>query len=606
MADEEVVVKLSLVDEMSSEIKAIRANMETNFGAANKKLAESKGAFASLGSEIKGNFANSIKGAVIGLAGFAVVGKVTGFLRDARIEFKENVMMQNQLRVALGYTSTSLNEQADAIAKKLVLDNEEITAVQIKLANYVKNEDQVKKLVPAVLDLAAATGMDMASAANMVARGIADDSEELGRFKISVDGAKGSTERINSVVEGLTKNFGGQAQALATSKDAFDQYGVALKNLQEGTFKNLTFAANVAFRTFSDFGRLLAGTSFKKIQEESGKYFEELKKNYNGEVDEAKNASDKKIAIANAEAARKEQLRIDNLEKYKKIKADEIKAAQEAADNSLNSYQIVRESEIALMQDGIAKEFALLDLKYETDQIKYAQNKEMLAAIDLQYANNAQLIIDTNNQKELDKKKEYNDKVTEIQSTGLQELEQKSDESFKAWVKQEQDKAKIAQQNRRDQIAGGISGAGQLFSAIAGANRRSAEEKRNIARVEAGINTAVAITKALPNPIAVALASAIGIAQQVAITNAKFATGTAYQSGGMSLVGENGPEYINLPRGASVYNNTQTRNMTTNASMNVTIMDSSGNITETLRTQIRSGQADYLVRDIQNRLARQI
>jgi hypothetical protein len=89
------------------------------------------------------------------------------------------------------------------------------------------------------------------------------------------------------------------------------------------------------------------------------------------------------------------------------------------------------------------------------------------------------------------------------------------------------------------------------------------------------------------------------------ISSQKFQTGTAYGNG-MALVGESGPEYVNLPRGASVYNNTQTRNMTTNAALNVTIMDSSGNITETIRAQLRSGQGDQLVRDIQDKIARQL
>jgi hypothetical protein len=46
--------------------------------------------------------------------------------------------------------------------------------------------------------------------------------------------------------------------------------------------------------------------------------------------------------------------------------------------------------------------------------------------------------------------------------------------------------------------------------------------------------------------------------------------------------------------------------MTTNAALNVQIMDSSGNITETIRAQLRSGQADQLVRDIQAKIAQRI
>lgn len=40
-----------------------------------------------------------------------------------------------------------------------------------------------------------------------------------------------------------------------------------------------------------------------------------------------------------------------------------------------------------------------------------------------------------------------------------------------------------------------------------------------------------------------------------------FATGTSFAPGGLALVGERGPELVNLPRGAQVYNNNLTRGM---------------------------------------------
>lgn len=43
-----------------------------------------------------------------------------------------------------------------------------------------------------------------------------------------------------------------------------------------------------------------------------------------------------------------------------------------------------------------------------------------------------------------------------------------------------------------------------------------------------------------------------------------FATGTNYAPGGMAIVGEAGPELVNLPRGSQVYTNTQSRQMLAN------------------------------------------
>ncbi len=40
-----------------------------------------------------------------------------------------------------------------------------------------------------------------------------------------------------------------------------------------------------------------------------------------------------------------------------------------------------------------------------------------------------------------------------------------------------------------------------------------------------------------------------------------FASGVRNFSGGLALVGENGPEVVNLPRGASVYSNEESRGM---------------------------------------------
>ena len=45
----------------------------------------------------------------------------------------------------------------------------------------------------------------------------------------------------------------------------------------------------------------------------------------------------------------------------------------------------------------------------------------------------------------------------------------------------------------------------------------------------------------------------------------KYATGTEYASGGMAIVGEDGPELVDLNRGAKVYNNSQTQNMMNNS-----------------------------------------
>jgi hypothetical protein len=231
--DNDIVSRLILIDQMSEEIKAIRSNVETNLKRVSEQAKQSQGAFSNLGNEIKGSFVNAVKSGIMAYAGFEVINKVTGFFKETRAEAQENMRVHAKLTTALGYTSAALNEQANILGKKLVVDDDEITAVQSMLANYVKNEEQIIKLTPAVLDLAAATGMDMVSAANMVARGIADDGAELGRFKIAVNGASGSAERVNSIILGLNKNFGDQAEKIAKTKDGWDELFVSINKFKE-------------------------------------------------------------------------------------------------------------------------------------------------------------------------------------------------------------------------------------------------------------------------------------------------------------------------------------------------------------------------------------
>jgi hypothetical protein len=51
----------------------------------------------------------------------------------------------------------------------------------------------------------------------------------------------------------------------------------------------------------------------------------------------------------------------------------------------------------------------------------------------------------------------------------------------------------------------------------------------------------------------------------------RFARGTAYAPGGMAIVGERGPELVNLPRGSQVYSNQQSQAMMQNSGQPVNI-----------------------------------
>jgi hypothetical protein len=159
--------------------------------------------------------------------------KVVSLSIEARKAAQDELAADLQLTAALGYHSQALDDQAKALSAQYVIHGDLIKQTQIRLANYVKDEEAVKRLTPAIIDLAKATGMDMVQAANLVARGIDSDTGELGRFKIQVDGAAGSAERIDSVITGLNAKFGGQAAAAAGAADDIDRLALGWHNLLE-------------------------------------------------------------------------------------------------------------------------------------------------------------------------------------------------------------------------------------------------------------------------------------------------------------------------------------------------------------------------------------
>lgn len=110
----------------------------------------------------------------------------------------------------------------------------------------------------------------------------------------------------------------------------------------------------------------------------------------------------------------------------------------------------------------------------------------------------------------------------------------------------------------------------QKEAKIAEVRKKAARRAKIIALAEAAINTAVAITKAIasaPPPLnlpAIAAAKILGAAQIATIAATPFARGTSYAPGGVALVGEQGPELINLPRGSQVFPTPQTNQMLNN------------------------------------------
>ena len=141
---------------------------------------------------------------------------------------------EKALAVALGGVSQELLDQAAALQKVTTFGDEAIIKAQSLLAAFVKDEEQVKAATKATLDLAAAKGMDLSAAADLVSKTLGSSTNALARYGIQVEGAVGSTERLDSLTTNLANVFGGQARAKAeTFRGVTKQLSNAFGDLEE-------------------------------------------------------------------------------------------------------------------------------------------------------------------------------------------------------------------------------------------------------------------------------------------------------------------------------------------------------------------------------------
>jgi len=131
--------------------------------------------------------------------------------------YDKQYVAEQSLQTALGYTSKALLEQAAAIQKNTRYGDEDVMAAQARIAMFIKEEDVIKKMTPAIVNFAAAKGLSLTAAADAVTKSVASSTNALARYGIQIEGAAGSSQRAQSAIDALNKAFGGQAEAMANA-----------------------------------------------------------------------------------------------------------------------------------------------------------------------------------------------------------------------------------------------------------------------------------------------------------------------------------------------------------------------------------------------------
>jgi hypothetical protein len=152
------------------------------------------------------------------MGGLFAVNQIKSFIQETVRLADVQLKAEAQLKTALGGNIKAfdmLAKQARDLQKITLFGDEETIKAQALIAAFVKEENQIKRIIPLVQDLASAKGMQLSAAADLVSKTLGSSTNALSRYGIQVEGAVGSTERLESLANGLSDAFGGVSEAMA-------------------------------------------------------------------------------------------------------------------------------------------------------------------------------------------------------------------------------------------------------------------------------------------------------------------------------------------------------------------------------------------------------
>jgi len=161
--------------------------------------------------------AAKIAGAAI-LAGAVIMA--TKSVKAAAFQEEQQILLAQAMKTAGTFTKAAFQENlkyASSLQTMTKFGDEAILGVQRMLTNFGVEGEMLKTLTKSTLDLATAKGMDLKAAADLVAKSVGSSTNALTRYGIEVTGAAGSTERMQTAAENISKLFGGAAVASAKS-----------------------------------------------------------------------------------------------------------------------------------------------------------------------------------------------------------------------------------------------------------------------------------------------------------------------------------------------------------------------------------------------------
>ncbi len=206
-------------------------------------------------------------------AGSAVLDKLVftfGDLKDIALKafdalkkpieaYREQEVAVNKLTQAMVnagvYTAASRDQNvalAESLQKVSTYGDETIISAMGVLQANARGLKITEELTKATMDLAAAKGMDLASAAELVGKTLGTETNALMRQGIQIDMTLSKTERMAAVIEGISEKYKDQAKAQAEGLGIMTKFANQMSDLQEDLGEALAPTLIVIVRTLSE------------------------------------------------------------------------------------------------------------------------------------------------------------------------------------------------------------------------------------------------------------------------------------------------------------------------------------------------------------------
>ena len=525
MADP-IKIPVELVDKFSkqfSEVEKRIGGVEKSLDTLNKRAVSATSGF------------DGLKTAFTAVFGAVSAGSVIAFLKESVSAFSEQENAVKKLEVALrnqGITSKEVSKQiqdyATSIQKTTTFSDELVIESQALLVSFGLVGDKLNQTTKAALDLSIGMGIDLVTATKLLGKAAAGETETLSRFGIKISENAKESEKLDLVIEAISKRFGGQATA---ATETFSGKLAQLKN-QVGELQESLGGALVP--------DLLKLTEQLNIAAQQTPAFVAGLKSIGKEIEESKLTQ-----LA-------QTLQKDGVISLLKQQADLTGEALQKIASFVRDIGLADTEVTANHAANTAQQVANIEIrKQQTEQELAAKQTalQIIADLEAQNSNNRLLQFELEQQKKLQafqkeiKDEELLSKFKQAQAIQLLKFREKeAKEQVK--LKQAETKAKI--QLEIDNATAAVNLASQVFS-----------KNKELAIASIAIAKAIAIANTLKSYAALGLpGKALAIAQ-VALLTVQFAqqasavTGTNLSKGGLTLPSTEQPS-LNFPTSGGI------------------------------------------------------